>query len=331
LASTLPTTVSVVVPCRNAAPFLARTLAAIVAQSWRDLEIVLVDDGSTDNSVEVALATADDRLHVIRQNASGGPSGPRNRAIAEARGRYVFFCDADDIMHPGKIERQVQVFEQCPAVGMVFTDFAVIDAEGQVLESSFVAQYGTLTRIVAAGPGPEGGLRRELLLDGLLRANFIGTSGVAVRKAVLDAVGVFDTSLPSSEDLDLWLRIARRFPCAYLDMVGHGYRRHSASVMHDNGLKHPLARIEVMRRQLGPETTPEQVRLIRYWLGRNYCGLGYLHERRCEYAAARDFYLESLRARPNLQAAWGLAKMQTIGRLRPGVEAGAGVDRRNGE
>lgn len=331
MASTLPITISVVVPCHNAAPFLARTLAAIVAQSWRELEIVLVDDGSTDDSVAVALATGDERLRIIRQEASGGPSGPRNRAIAEARGRYIFFCDADDVMHPGKIERQVRVFEQHPAVALVFTDFEVIDADGQVLEPSFIAQYDTLKRIVAAGPGPDGGLRREQLLDGLLRANFIGTSGVAVRKAVLDDVGVFDPSLASSEDLDLWLRIARRHACAFLDMIGHAYRRHPGSLMHENGLRHPLARIEVLRRQLGPEATPAQVRLIRYWLGRNYCGLGYLHERRREYAAARDFYLESLRVRPNLQAAWGWAKAQTIGRLRSGADAGAAFEPQNWE
>lgn len=304
-----PITVSVVVPCHNAAPYLARTLASIRAQSWRDLEIILVDDGSTDGSVAVAESVADPRLRIFRQAASGGPSAPRNRAIAESRGRYVFFCDADDVMRQGKVEAQVRLLEERPGVGLVFTDFEVIDPEDRVLEASFLAPYRTLRRIVAAGPGPEGGLRRDLLLDGLLRANFIGTSSVAVRRSVLDEVGGFDPSLASSEDLDLWLRVARRHAFAFLDLVGHGYRRHPGSVMHERSSpRHPLARIEVLRRQLGPGATPAQARAVRYWLGRNYCGLGYLHETRGEHDRAREFYLESLRARPNLQAAWGWAK-----------------------
>lgn len=307
--STSPLTVSVVVPCHNAAPFLARTLVAICSQSWRDLEIILVDDGSTDDSIAVAEAVGDPRLRIIRQAASGGPSAPRNRAIAESRGRYVFFCDADDVMRPGKIEEQVRILEDHPGVALVFTDFEVIDPDDRVLEASFLAPYHSLRQIVAAGVGPEGGLKRGLMVDGLLRANFIGTSSVAVRKAVLDEVGAFDTGLASSEDLDLWLRVARRYDCAFLDQVGHGYRRHPGSLMHEASSRHPLARIEVLRRQMGPGTTPAQARLVRYWLGRNYCGLGYLHEQRREYGRARDFYLESLRWRPNLQAVWGLAKV----------------------
>ncbi len=306
--STSPVTVSVVVPCHNAEPYLGRTLASICAQSWRDLEIIVVDDGSTDGSVAVAEGLGDPRLRVVRQAASGGPSAPRNRGIAEARGRLVFFCDADDVMRPGKVEAQVALLKAHPDVGLVFTDFEVIDLEDRVLEGSFLAPFATLRRVVAAGPGPEGGLRRDRLLDGLLRANFIGTSSVAVRKSVLDDVGGFDPALPSSEDLDLWLRIARCHACAFLDLVGHGYRRRPGSVMHDNSPRHPLARIEVLERQLAAGATPAQRRVIRQWIARNLCGLGYLSELQGDHARARTFHLESLRARPNLQAAWGWGK-----------------------
>ncbi len=307
-----PPTVSVVVPCHNAAAYLRETLDAILAQSWKDLEILLVDDGSTDDPAAVAAACADDRIRLWRQPASGGPSRPRNRAIGEARGRYVFFCDADDVMRPGKIEGQVRLLERFPEVALVFTDFEVIDAGGRVLEPSFLAAYETLRRIVAAGTGPDGELHRDLLVRGLLAANFIGTSSVAVRKSVLDEVGVFDESLASSEDLDLWLRIARRHGCAYLDMAGHGYRKHPASLMHEDSDRHPLARIEVMRRQYAWRPGRAERRLIGYWLSRNFCSLGYLSEQRGEAAAARRYYLESLRARPNPAAAWGWLKCRTI-------------------
>jgi glycosyltransferase involved in cell wall biosynthesis len=307
---------SIVVPCHNAAAYLGTTLAAILAQSCRDLEVLVVDDGSTDDPAAVVAACGDDRVRLWHQPASGGPSRPRNRALAEARGRYVFFCDADDVMKPGKVEQQVALLEAHPEVALVFTDFEVIDDQGTVLESSFLSRYRTLKDIVAAGLESHGGLRRELLVLGLIRANFIGTSSVAVRRSVLQEIGGFDESLASSEDLDLWLRIARRHPCAYLDLVGHAYRRHAGSLMHEVSDRHPLARIEVMLRQLEQAPSGQVRREVGYWLGRNYCSLGYLNERRGAYAAARDYYGRSLRARPGVQAAWGLFKCQIVGRLR---------------
>ncbi|MBK8015283.1 MAG: glycosyltransferase [Betaproteobacteria bacterium] len=297
--------VSVVVPCHNAAAFLGRTLTSILAQSWRDLEVLVVDDGSSDDTAAVVGGIADARVRFWRQAASGGPSAPRNRAIAAARGRYVFFCDADDVMKPGKIERQVAILAARPAVALVFTDFEVVDEDDRLLEPSFLAAYSTLRAIVAGGEQADGSLRRDLMVCGLIRANFIGTSSVAVRRDVLAEVGVFDESLASSEDLDLWLRIARRHGCAFLDIVGHAYRRHAGSLMHEAGDRHPLARIEVMRRQLGCRPSSRERRLIRYWLGRNYCALGYLNEKRGNWAEARAYYVQSLRVRPGLLVVWG--------------------------
>lgn len=307
--------VSVVVPCHDAAPYLGRTLASILAQSWQDLEVLVVDDGSRDDPAAVVDAIGDRRVRFWRQPASGGPSAPRNRAIAESRGRYIFFCDADDVMKPGKIERQVGILADRPAVALVFTDFEVVDEDDRVLEPSFLAAYETLRTIVAAGALEDGSLRADLLVCGLIRANFIGTSSVAVRREVLRGIGGFDEGLASSEDLDLWLRIARRHGCAFLDIVGHSYRRHSGSLMHEASDRHPLARIEVMRRQLDQRTNGRERRLIRYWLGRNYCSLGYLNEQRGDWPAARDYYGRALLARPAPLAAWGWLKSLTCGRL----------------
>jgi glycosyltransferase involved in cell wall biosynthesis/putative flippase GtrA len=313
LATDSPIIASIVVPCHNAAAFLPATLASILSQSVESLEVLVVDDGSTDGSAAVVTGIGDDRVRLWRQSPSGGPSGPRNRAIAEARGRYVFFCDADDVMYPGKVARQVAILEENPGVALVFTDFAVIDGDGRVLEPSFLGGYQTLRDVVAAGAGPGGALRRDLVVSGLLKANFIGTSSVAVRRSVLEQVGPFDETLASSEDLELWLRIARGHTCAFLDMVGHGYRRHPASLMQEGTDRHPLARIEVLRRQLAAGITAADRRVIRGWLASNYCSLGYLEERRGHFDPARQYYLESVRARPNQQAAWGLAKSAMTG------------------
>lgn len=163
------------------------------------------------------------------------------------------------------------------------------------------------------------------MVSGLLRANFIGTSSVAVRRSVLDEVGLFDESLASSEDLDLWLRIARRYACAYLDILGHSYRRHPSSLMQVLSARHPLARIEVLQRQLALSRGRSDRRIISHWLSRNYSTLGYISEREGQVVAAQHYYLESLRARVNLMAFYGLLKTQTLGRLRGGTRLSSGV------
>lgn len=211
-------------------------------------------------------------------------------------------------MLPGKIERQMAVHRRHPGLGLSFTDFQVVDAAGRVLKPSFLREYDTLWKIVARGVGESGGLDRASVYCGLLAANFIGTSGVAVRSDVLDDVGAFDESLASCEDLDLWLRISRRYDCAYVDTVGHAYRRHPSSVMHEVSPVHPRARIAVLERQLGFPTDAQAARIIRSKLALNYTALGYVFELAGDRARARENYCESLRRRPSWGAAWGWLK-----------------------
>lgn len=313
--------VSVVVPCHNATAYLRATLDGILTQTGPSLEVVLVDDGSSDDPAAIVSACGDERIRFLRQPASGGPSRPRNKAIAVARGRYVAFCDADDVMLPGKLEQQVALLEGHPRLGMVFTNFQVIDAAGGLLEASFLANYETLWKIVDQGVGPDGELGREQLVLGLLTANFVGTSSVVVRRSVLDDVGGFDESLVSSEDLELWLRIARRYPCAYLDLIGHGYRRRADSLMQEDSPRHPLARIEVMRRQQVLPSGPAERRVIRYWLSFNHRVLAYILGRNGDLAGARKHYLESYRIQPNVLAAVGWFKAATVKRLSQGLRS----------
>ncbi len=287
--------VSVVVPCHNAAGFLHETLASILRQSYAHLEILLVDDGSDDDPLSVANSLGDERIRYLRIPASGGPSRPRNLGVREARGDYIFFCDADDVMLPGKIAAQVARLDAQPDLGLVFTNFQVVDAGGAVTNPDFLADYETFREVSRLPASAGGGLDRAGLRRGLLRANFIGTSGVAVRKAVLDAVGGFDESLASSEDLDLWLRIARDFDCGYLDMVGHSYRKHPASVMHQVEARHPLARIRVLERNLPAGDDPLTRRVVRRRLADNHVAAGYAFQVHGELARAAGRYLRAFR------------------------------------
>lgn len=306
--------VSVVMPCYNAAAFLRATLDSVLAQAGPPLEVLVIDDGSTDDSAAVAAAVGDPRVRLTRTPASGGPSRPRNLGLAQARGRYVFFFDADDLMYPGKVAAQVAVMEGEPRLALTFTNFRVLDSDGRVADPDFLAGYRTFAALRRLAPDGAP-LPREACYLALLRANFIGTSSVAVRRDVLERVGGFDESLASGEDIDLWLRIARDHDCAYVDIAGHGYRRHPASVMHQFQARHPLARIEVVRRHLPHVTDRGTRRVMRRRLADNHASLGYIWQKRGDAALARANYLESLRLAPSTGALAGYLKCLLGGAL----------------
>lgn len=184
----------------NGAPLLPRALASALGQTLGDLEAIVVDDGSTDDSAEVAERAGDPRVRVVRAGRRAGVSAARNRGIAEARADVVAFLDADDEWLPEKLERQVALLRAAPeSPPVVYCAFERSDAlGGRVLGR--------------AGDGPQGDVYRPLLTGW-----HPGTASVfAVTRAALEAVGGFDEQLLTAEDYDLWLRLARaghRFGC----------------------------------------------------------------------------------------------------------------------
>jgi len=188
-----PPLVSVVIPVWNRAPVLGRAVASALAQSLPDLELIVVDDGSTDDSVAVAARTGDPRVRVLRHAARSGVSAARNRGLAAARGELVAFLDSDDEWRPPKLERQVAALGAGPdRAAVVYCGFERHDdATGARLGRSGEAYAGDVYRHLLAGWHP-------------------GTASVFVvaRAALREAQG-FDERLATAEDYDLWLRLAR--------------------------------------------------------------------------------------------------------------------------
>lgn len=190
------TLVSVVVPCFNAAVTLSRTLASARAQTHERLEIIVVDDGSTDGSAEVAKAHGriDPRVTVLRQ-PNGGVAAARNAGISAARGRFVAPLDADDIWHPDKIARQLALAED-DTVTLVYCWPLLVDSKGRLISDR--ARSTLSGKVVPA----------------LLRTNFLGNgSTVLIRRDAALRVGGYDASLRSRgaegcEDWLLGLRLA---------------------------------------------------------------------------------------------------------------------------
>jgi len=191
--------VSVVIPTFNYGHLVADAVQSALAQSWRDLEVIVVDDGSTDDTAAV-LSTFQDRIQVVRQ-ANAGLSAARNKGIGLARGAYVAILDADDVWLPEKIERQLDVFAAFPDTGVVSCATILVDAG-----------FSPLTHLPAGEVGDPATLRQRLAFGNVVS----GGSAALIRRDCLDAVGPFDETLRSAEDWDMWLRISRRYAIRFL-------------------------------------------------------------------------------------------------------------------
>lgn len=205
--------VSVVIPVFNGASFVAKAVASVRAQTVKDVEIIVVDDGSTDGTQAVLEELR--RTMEIRwfQQEHGGPARSRNRGIEAARGEFVALLDCDDVWLPDKLEAQLAVMMARPEVGVVHTDYESVDHDGQVLEEVHASRSPEpLTRAFTGG---HAALPSTLL----------------VRRSALNEIGALNPELYGSEDSDLTIRLHRvtEFACIERPLVrklqrGHGYR-----------------------------------------------------------------------------------------------------------
>lgn len=205
-------TVSVIIPCFNYGRFLRDAVASVRSQTFGDHEIIVVDDGSRDDTEAVARDLGAGVRYLRQPNQ--GPSAARNTGIAAAHGRYIGFLDADDTWHPEKLARQVPILDDRPEVVLVYSDSTYFDgATGRE-----VGRHGERFS------HHHGRILGQLIEVG----NFIPSPTPLVRRTTLELVGGFDPALRSSEDWDLWVRLAAHGEVAYVDESLARYRLHGA-------------------------------------------------------------------------------------------------------
>ncbi len=209
-------TVSIVIPCYNVAPFVAEALRSVFAQTYRDYEAIVVNDGSPDTAkFEQAIAPYQDRIVYIKQK-NAGPSGARNAGILKARGTYVALLDADDSWLPEFLNEQIKLITSDEASRLVYTDTLVF-GEG----------INNRTRAMDATPS-----NGEATFESLIKmtCTVLTSSVVAHRQTLIDA-GLFDTKFKHAEDYDLYLRIAHKgFKITYSRQPLARRRVHAASL-----------------------------------------------------------------------------------------------------
>jgi glycosyltransferase involved in cell wall biosynthesis len=240
--------VSVVIPCYNQARFLGEAVQSVLAQTYPDVEIVVVDDGSTDNTSEIAAAYPGVRC--IRQD-NRGLSEARNTGLRYCLGSYLVFLDADDLLLPNALEIGHRALQADPACAFASGQHRLVYDTG--------SPPTTVVQVVERNQYPE-----------LLEWNYIGMHAtVMYRRWVFDAVGGFDGSLPACEDYDLYLRIAQRYPVCCHDAIIADYRQHGAN-MSGNAALMLTSSLAVLRRHRACMVWNEQTRAayeagLRFW------------------------------------------------------------------
>lgn len=230
--------VTVLVPAYNAVAYLAQALDSALAQRFTDFEVMVVDDGSTDDTGAIAdryAAAHPDRIRVIHQPNAGLPAA-RNAAIAAARGELFALLDSDDMWKPGHLQLAVAAFDANPQLGLVHANIERIDAHGHWIMTC----------------GPRWRNRRDPYAAIALRLEHVSCPTVVFHRRCIEAVGAFDLQFTGlgCEDRDLWLRIAERFQIRYLDVVTASYRLHGNNMSANHG-KMTAARLKLLNKLRG--------------------------------------------------------------------------------
>jgi glycosyltransferase involved in cell wall biosynthesis len=275
--------VSVVIPTYNHARWVGAAVRSVAAQRFRDLEIIVVDDGSTDDTARVVHDTGVP-LRYIRQS-NRGLSGARNTGVDAAHGRLVGFLDADDLWLPDKLSLQVPVLDARAEAAIVYADAIFWDEPAGRARGTHAARHRH----------PSGRILAAVLHD-----NPISSPTPLVRRAALVQAGGFDESLRACEDWDMWIRIARRAEIHCIERPLAVYRLHGDN-MHGDVARMKYHQHLVLRRALADPTLPPALRRRGPALvARRHLDFALAHFGRGEYAAARGELLRAIGRQPRL-------------------------------
>lgn len=212
--------VSVVVCLYNAARFIADTIASVLTQSWQDFELIVLDDGSTDDSAAIVQRRFDDPRLTLARLRHRGLGATRAAGVERARAPYIAFLDHDDVWDPSKLQRQMAAAEAAPDAGLLFCDSALIDEHGRML-GAMSQRFNYPCFDLAAG-------RAEIEL--LARGCFIPLSTTLVRADLLARAGGVDVRYQSAGDYDMWLRLARISGVVYVPEQLSSWRVHAGQL-----------------------------------------------------------------------------------------------------
>lgn len=253
-------------PCFNHGRFVADSMRGILGQTQPNLELIIVDDCSSDNSWEViqGMAQKDSRIKAVRHCCNQGASKSRNDGLRIAAGEFIGFCDADDVWDLGKLEFQTNLLRENPEYDATYCDSTIIDEAGRLTGRRFSQSYPP--------PDPASGL----LFRHLIRRNFINMQSVLMRKKCIQEVGCFDEGIKWVEDWWYWIQFSRHHRFLYSNEPLAKYRVHgqSTNLVQKRGCG--VNRFKVFHRILReyPDLSPSAKSEVVFNMGAELCDFG---------------------------------------------------------
>ncbi len=283
--------VSIVIAAYNMAKYLPLAIQSALDQIYDNVEVLIIDDGSADDTISVVQPfLVDPRVRYIYQQNAGQASA-KNHGICKSRGEFIAFLDADDIWLPGKLEQQVPLFLKSPSIGVVYSRYIEIDAEGKELRLLGSTFY------------------RGNVSGHLLVFNFVGFSTSVVRRECFDQFGCFKEDLGMGIDYELWLRFSTQYEFDYVDRPLVFYRVWSGQ-MSKNCKQRYLNGIKTMRKFLQEHSGLVSEDLRREAWAHTYSGFAQcLHSSELGMGLVLKYYLRALSYKPTYVFAWkGIVK-----------------------
>lgn len=270
--------VSVVIPFYNGKEFIAQAINGILRQTYTDYEIIVMDDGSSDDSKK-ALECFDGKIRYFYQQ-NKGISSARNRAIKEAKGEYIALLDQDDIWYPEKLQKQVELMEKNKNLGLIYGDCHYINEKGEIISRVFERQKYYSGRI----------------FKDLIMGNFIPIPTVLIRKSALDKVGLFLENYTFAEEYELFIRISKDYDVGFINEPLAGYRIHGGNLSKNTGesLKEDIAVKEDILKKYSADIKPVENKLKKE-LARIYYNLGRFYQKKRRRALAKEYLSKSIK------------------------------------
>lgn len=271
--------VSIIVPAYNAEAYIEETLKSILDQDYTDLEVIVVNDGSKDSTEKKVrgMAESDSRIKYLDQANSGGPAKPRNVGIEQAKGKYIFIFDADDVMLKGKISHSVELMEKYPAADLLFTNFSSIDENNKVIKENFLEEYDTLWKLIDNRCDDSHFISASVIHPALVKVNFIGTSSVVLRRSALMEADKFNESLKNSDDRLFWLRFSKSHNFIFTNRIFHQYRILKTGISNQSFTRRGPSKIKALEIARNEEINQELRERLSKQIAYDYASLAYAY------------------------------------------------------
>jgi len=288
--------VSVVIPAFNAGMYIKQCIESVLDQKYPSIEIIIVDDCSTDDTRDIVMQFDTGIVNYICLEVNfGGPSKPRNIGVKYAKGQYLVMLDADDVLTNNSIERRIEILRKNEKVGFVFCDGLRFSEKNGDYDETFLSQHSHFKKLIKKRLQLE-----SIVIDSqsayktLAKGDFILPSGLMVRKSVYDNVGWYDETVTNGQDLDMSLRIANKYPVAYLDIIGFRQRVHNESI---SAQGHKLLRnkILLLKKNLARSDDFNSKLSFKRKIAENYLSLGYYYKTVNNHQLSKEYYFNSLR------------------------------------